>query len=157
MQPIKIYNNFIPFKGFVAMLTIFILWIRKEYKGNERVLNDGTFNHEAIHMYQQLELALVGAVLGVILSLIFTWWWILLVIAVPLGIYIICWIIEIILPPYKYAYKNICFETEAQYNEWNLDYLKTRKWFAEFKYISNKKYPPLTSSERKTLWNVAQK
>lgn len=40
-----IYNSVIPFKGFIAMMTIFILWIRKEYKGS-RQLGYEFFNHE---------------------------------------------------------------------------------------------------------------
>lgn len=49
--------------------------------------------------------------------------------------------VEIIRPPYNYAYKDICFEKEAKQNQMNLDYLVTRKSFSCFgkKYWTNKK------------------
>ena len=40
-----IYNSVIPFRGFIAMMTVFILWIRKEYKGSKQLGYD-FFNHE---------------------------------------------------------------------------------------------------------------
>lgn len=32
-----IYNNILPFRGFIAMLTIFTLWVRMNYKGDKRL------------------------------------------------------------------------------------------------------------------------
>lgn len=40
-----IYNNIIPFKGFVAMNICGLLFARNEYKP----LSDTTINHESIH------------------------------------------------------------------------------------------------------------
>lgn len=40
LLPLVIYNPLIPVKGFLAMVTIFILWIRSEYKGDTRRLNE---------------------------------------------------------------------------------------------------------------------
>lgn len=136
------------------MLTIFILWIRKEY---ENKIDEYVLNHEAIHMYQQIEIMIPSIVIGLFLCLfnILNWWWMLLFTILPLIIYIICWIIELILPPYNSAYKNICFESEAIYNEYNLYYLNnTRKLFGYnwVKYISNKKYPYLTNKQREQLY-----
>lgn len=143
--PIVIYNKFIPFDGFLAMVTLFILWIRREHKGDTRRLNERFFRHETIHVYQQTEIWITSIIIAVLSCLIFnlSLWWILATPLLPLLIYVICWIIEIILPPYNMAYKNICFETEARYNENNPEYLNTRKLFQFkfLKYISNKKYP----------------
>lgn len=145
LLPLVIYNPLIPVKGFLAMVTIFILWIRSEHKGDTRRLNERFFRHETIHVYQQTEIWITSIIIAVLSCLIFnlSLWWILATPLLPLLIYVICWIIEIILPPYNMAYKNICFETEARYNENNPEYLNTRKLFQFkfLKYISNKKYP----------------
>lgn len=145
MKPIKIVNGIIPFKGYMAMMTLFILWIRKEYANK---IDEYVLNHENIHMYQQLEILVVCLVPSIILYIlnITSWWWILLSIFSPLIIYVLCWIIEILLPPYNSAYKNICFESEAIYNERDLDYLTNKRKLFDFswvKYISNKKHTPV--------------
>lgn len=71
------------------------------------------------------------------------WWWLLWVVSYY-AVYVACWLIEILLPPYNMAYKNICFETECQYTQDDPDYSRHfwNHWFGWFKYISNKKYPP---------------
>lgn len=71
-------------------------------------------NHERIHLRQQLEMLWV---------FFFVWY--------PIE-FLIRWI------QYKNpskAYFNISFEREAYANEWNLDYLKTRKFYAFFQYL----------------------
>lgn len=149
-----IYNNIIPFRGFVAMLTIFILWIRKEYKGDKR-LNAQFINHEKIHSYQQIETWVTSIVITFLVCLLteLSFWWMLVTPAIPLLIYVLCWIAEIALPPYDSAYRNICFESEAINNEANPGYLKSRRLFTFkfLKYISNKKYPYIPHSERGKL------
>ena len=104
-----IYNNIIPFRGFVAMLTIFILWVRKEYKGDYRL--DAQFlNHEKIHSYQQIEIWVTSIVVTFLACLLteLSFWWMLATPALPLLIYVVCWFVEIALPPYDSAYRNIC-------------------------------------------------
>lgn len=146
-----IYNRFFPVAGYMAMLTLFILWVRNEYKGDKR-LDAQAINHERIHSYQQIE---IWGCAVIILSLLCTFtslslWWLLSTPAIPLGIYVMCWLIEIALPPYNQAYRNICFESEAIYNEADMDYLKKRGLFTFrfLKYISNKKYPYLSRVKR---------
>lgn len=98
-----IYNNIIPFDGYLAINLFGILFVRSEYKGQ---LSERVVNHESIHTAQMKEL-----------------WYI------PFYIwYVIEWFILL----FKYgdnAYRNIRFEKEAFENEKNLDYLKTRKKF----------------------------
>lgn len=146
-----IYNNFIPVSGYMAMLTLFILWIRKEYKGDKR-LDAQFFNHEKIHSYRQIEIWGIAIVIMVLFCAFtpFSWWWMLTTPVIPLAIYVICWLIEIALPPYDQAYRNICFESEAIYNEADPDYLKRRGLFTFrfLKYVSNKKYPYVPHSDR---------
>ena len=60
--PLVIYNSIIPFKGFMAMMTIFILWIRKEFR-NHPALDDSFYRHETIHAYQQTEIWLTSIIL----------------------------------------------------------------------------------------------
>lgn len=47
-----IYNNFIPFKGFLAINLFGILFVR----GTDRDINDVVLNHERIHTAQMKEL-----------------------------------------------------------------------------------------------------
>lgn len=153
-----IYNKTIPFgkvsySSYMGMTTFNLLWVK--YNGKKPKLSDNFIRHEEIHKWQQIIL-FITALIIMLLIIIFmgiSWWWMLATPIIPFIIYVLCWIIEILLPPYDQAYKNICFESEAQYNECNPNYLKNRKIFAEFKYISNRKYPYLTANQRKALWN----
>lgn len=71
-------------------------------------------NHEKIHWVQQLEMLIIP----------FYLW------------YIIEWLIKIIF--FKDAYRNISFEREAYNNEYNFNYLKTRKHYSWIKYVFHK-------------------
>lgn len=107
-----VYNNIIPFKGFIAVNIFGILFVRKEYRDT---LSKQTLNHEAIHTEQIKEL------LGV-----FFYIW-----------YIVEWFIKL----FKYgkkSYKNISFEREAYSNENNLKYLSKRKRFRWLYYLTHK-------------------
>ena len=100
-----IYNNIIPFKGFLAINLFGILFVRKD---SNHILSNFDINHEAIHTAQMKEL----------LYIFFYIW------------YVIEWLILLI----KYkdqmkAYRNIRFEKEAYDNEKDLSYLYHRKKF----------------------------
>ncbi|MGB5943714.1 MAG: hypothetical protein WBG71_12600 [Leeuwenhoekiella sp.] len=71
-------------------------------------------NHERIHLRQQLELGILPFYL-----------WYLLEYAIRLIQY----------QNFHLAYRNICFEREAYKNDRHLEYLKTRKTWAFFKYL----------------------
>lgn len=125
-------------KNWFAAFTVYcFIFVRNDVKVTPLLLN-----HERIHTRQQIEVfalaVLVMFPLCVFVGL--SWWWLLATPAAFFVLYFICWLIEILLPPYDRAYSNICFETEAYYNENNPDYLQTRKPFAFLLYISNKKY-----------------
>ena len=147
----KVYNSIIPVKGFISMVILFFIFIRKEYKGTTRV-SKYLINHERIHCIQQIEIWVTSIAVALLFCLLtdLSYWWMLATPVIPLLIYWICWMVEIALPPYNMAYKNICFETEAVYNEHDLEYIKRRKLFQFrfLKYISNKKYPALTEYEK---------
>lgn len=106
-----IYNNLIPFKGFIAINLFGILFARNEYRNK---ISDRTINHESIHTAQIKEM-----------GYIFFYIW-----------YVVEWLIRLFIN--SDAYKNISFEREAYINDDNLDYLKTRKRFSWLKYIKQK-------------------
>lgn len=70
----------------------------------DKPFNEVDLNHEYIHSAQQLELALIGFYF----------------------IYFVEWVAK--------GYRYVSFEREAYGNETNLDYLKTRKHYAWWKY-----------------------
>lgn len=135
----KVYCKFLPFKGYLCMTLLWWLIIRTEYKDK---ITSTVERHESIHSYQQVVLFLFSLIVSIILSLTthYSWWCLLLTPIIPLIAYVISWIIEIILPPYNRAYKDICFEGEARALESNEDYKKKLFPFSFLKYIPNKKY-----------------
>ncbi len=110
-----IYNNLIPFKGFIAINLFGIIFVRNEYKNyinydNKYDNRNYIINHESIHTKQIKEL-----------GYIFFYIW-----------YFIEWILRL---PFGNAYCNISFEREAYANEKNGRYLQTRKHYSFLKYI----------------------
>lgn len=127
-----IYNNIIPFDGFIAINLFGILFARKQYKP----LSKNTLLHESIHTLQIKET-----------GYIFFYIW-----------YLIEWIIRLIyyfieaiynldeiasfseiwhhLKNYlSKAYYNISFEKEAYINQYDDNYIKKRKYLMWLKYI----------------------
>lgn len=103
-----IYNNIIPFKGFVAMNLFGVLFARKKYKP----LSPITINHEAIHSKQIIELGFIGFYI----------------------LYILEYIMRIIQHGNLHVgYRDISFEREAYAHEKDLDYLNTRKHYSQWR------------------------
>lgn len=101
-----IRNKYIPFRRFNAINILGVLFARPEAEFDERLIN-----HERIHTRQMVEMLVVG----------FYLW------------YVIEWLIRLTMK--GNAYRNISFEREAYGNEGNLNYLKTRKFFAWTRYL----------------------
>ena len=97
-----IYNNIIPFKGFLAINLFGVLFVRGTY----RDLSATVLNHEKIHTAQMKEL-----------------WYIPFYV-----IYLLEWVVRLFMP--GNAYRNISFEREAYDNEGNMSYLASRKRYA---------------------------
>lgn len=100
-----LYNNIIPLKGFQALNLFGVILARNQ-------LSKTTINHEAIHTAQMKELLYIP--------------------------FYIIYGIEYIINLIKYkdghkAYKNISFEREAYGNERNLEYLKGRRVFNQWR------------------------
>ena len=136
---IKVYCKFLPLKGYLCMTILWWLIIRTEYKDR---ITKTVERHETVHSYQQVVLFLFSLIISIVLSLTtnYSWWCLLLTPIIPLIAYVISWIIEIILPPYNRAYKDICFEGEARSLESDKDFRKKLFPFSFLKYIPNKKY-----------------
>lgn len=135
----KVYCKFLPFKGYLCMTLLWWLVIRTEYKDK---ITPTVERHESCHSYQQVVLFISSLIVSIILSLTtnYSWWCLLLTPIIPLIAYVISWIVEIILPPYNRAYKDICFEGEARSLESDKDFRKKLFPFSFLKYIPNKKY-----------------
>ena len=103
-----IYNNIIPFPNYQCMNLFGILFARKNAK-----IDDATLNHESIHTAQMKELLYVPFYL----------------------LYGAEWLVKFIKNGFKghTAYRNLSFEKEAYNNEHDLNYLKTRQHYAEWK------------------------
>ena len=96
-----IYNNIIPFKGFLAINLFGVLFVR----GTDKDINERVLNHEMIHTAQMKEL-----------------WYIPFYI-----LYFLEWLYR--LTQQGNAYRNISFERVAYEYEMNLDYIANRrKW-----------------------------
>lgn len=106
-----IYNNVIPFKGFVAINLFGVLFVRREYRGR---VTARTLNHEAIHSAQMRELFYVG---------FYVW-------------YLVEWIVRLF--GRGNAYRNVSFEREAYGNERDHEYLNKRKGYAFLGYYRKK-------------------
>lgn len=110
-----IYNDFIPFKGYYAIMLFGILFVRSEYKNTS--IKDYQLNHENIHLQQMKDFWIFGYLLFYLL-------------------YFIEWLLKIPFYFFGYSsYRSISFEQEAFKNQWDLDYLHNRKRFVWIKYI----------------------
>lgn len=108
-----------------------VLFVRKYAR-----LSEVTINHEAIHTAQQYEIMTISALVTLVLSNIYaSWWYLLIVVVMPIAIYLLSCLIELVLPPYSSAYKDSPFEREAYENQDNPKYLATRPLFAWAKHI----------------------
>ena len=126
MKELKLkYSKIIPFPGFYACTIFDCVFRNPKYKN--RPLSKITYNHESIHLQQQLDF--VGGVeqLYVLGGIVFYIW------------YFIEWLIKLIISGFTFgkvkAYKSISFEQCAYHNDQNLGYLTYRKRFHWLKYV----------------------
>ena len=110
-----IYNKILPIKGFYAITICKWIFAREEYKP----LSDVTINHECLHMAEQDDFYI-----PLIKYIIFYLW------------YLLEWILKLPFELFGYdAYQSVSFEQEAYNNQYDFEYLKTRKRFAWLKNI----------------------
>lgn len=130
-----IKNKYIPFGKFDAMNILGFLFVKEDTK-----LDDELINHEAIHAVQQYEILALSALVALVASNLYaSWWYLLIVVVMPITIYLLAWFIEAILPPYDSAYKDSPFEREAYLNQHDAMYLAKRPIGATLKYVLKKR------------------
>lgn len=119
-----VYNRLIPFKGFYAITVLWYIFVRKEYESKDgSTMYKRMVRHESIHEAQILDFTpscfnyYVRMILG----------------ALPFYLtYFFEWLVR--LPINKAdAYRNISFEKEAYDNQYDAEYLPTRKRFAQWR------------------------
>lgn len=112
-----IFNKILPFKGFMAITILNMIFVRDKYKGEEsKSYFKKMLKHESIHFEQEKEL-------GFIFFYIF---------------YIIEWIFKCLLYVFDariMPYRSVSFEQEAFNNEGKFSYLSNRKRYSWIKYI----------------------
>lgn len=137
-----IKNNFIPFKGYLAITIFPFVFVRNDSKYKfDKVAS----NHEHIHYIQQIEFLVACAVIMAVVIPVtnISWWWMF----VCPGVYFLWYGLEyciryVAYPSQREAYRNISFEQEAYMNEEDMHYLENRRMFAWVKYIGRKTYEP---------------
>ena len=128
MKTRLVFNDIIPFKGFLSMCLWPFIFVRNSAASR---YNTVVNNHEHIHAEQQKEMLAVGLVLAAILSLLGCGWWSLLALPLFFWWYGIEWLFLLVMygDGHK-AYRSILVEREAYDHEKDLDYLAHRKRFA---------------------------
>jgi hypothetical protein len=129
-----IRNKYLPLGDFKVMNILGFLFVREEVEVSPTILR-----HEAIHTRQQYEIIVASAILFLWVVNTYSWLcYLLIIFAMPMVLYVLAWLIELVRPPYSSAYKDIPFEREAYANQHYPNYLDSRPWFAWVRYIRKK-------------------
>lgn len=132
MKTKVIFNDTIPFKGFIAMCLWPFIFVRNNAASHYNTVAN---NHEHIHAEQQKEMLLVGIVLAAI-GYVFVGLWALFFVPLFFWWYGIEYLYRLCqYRDTKKAYRNISTEREAYANEKDLTYLTNRRRFAWTKYL----------------------
>ena len=119
------YSKIIPFPGFYACTIFNCIFRHPKYRN--RKLSKTTYNHEMIHVEQQLDFVGGNEKLYILGGIVFYM------------AYFIEWLIKLIISGFTLgkvkAYRSISFEQEAYQNEKDLKYRDGRKRFCWLKYI----------------------
>jgi hypothetical protein len=126
-----IRNKYLPLGDFKVMNILGFLFVREEVEVSPTILR-----HEAIHTRQQYEIIIASAILFLWVVNTYSWLcYLLIIFAMPMVLYVLAWLIELVRPPYSSAYKDIPFEREAYANQHYPNYLDSRPWFAWVRYV----------------------
>lgn len=131
---IVIKNKFIPFTGYETINLFGILFTRGDIDYIE-------YNHEEIHTVQLFECMLLSAIIILLLSMIFKFSLLWVLLSIPM--YYIQYCLEYVCIRLFHkkqgdAYHDVSFEEEAYNNQYNLNYIKCRIPFSWIKYIKLK-------------------
>lgn len=126
---IKIKPKFIPWPWLCKLLNVGGITILWWVFCASPAISDRFRRHETIHVWQQTALFVLGLVACALASLVLglfgaiTPWWVwTLPLTIPLLIYVLAWLVEVLLPPYNRAYYDSPFEREAFQNQEDPDY-----------------------------------
>jgi hypothetical protein len=99
-------------------------------------MSERTRRHEMIHVHQWVEVT-CACLLVVLFTGFFTgaWWTAMLAPVVFYVLYIVNWLVMLVVPGVRNAYRAICFEREAYARELDKCYLDDRPLFGWVKYI----------------------
>ena len=127
---IKVYNDIIPFDGFLAMTLYPWIFINNDEKDK---FDKTAERHENTHGLQQVETTLLGDLVAFILFLVGCGWYSLIAVGLFFEIYLLEYLIKFLLT--SNAYRSISFEQEAYDHEDEVYYNEVRKHFAWIRYI----------------------
>lgn len=113
--------------GFLCASFFQCIWVAKD-KYERLVKNHKTMMHEWTHLKQELDMMVLYAALITILAAtgVCSWWWMCGIVFSYLVQYGISWFLQVLLPPYDKAYKDIPMEKEARYSSAHPDYIYSR-------------------------------
>ena len=119
------YSKWLPLWNYYAITIFNNLYRREKYK--DKPISEVIYNHESIHLQQELDFVFGCEKLYILGGCIFY------------ILYFIEWLIKAIISLFTgfkiKAYYSISFEQEAYKNQKDLNYLKTRKRFSWIKNI----------------------
>ena len=147
-----IYNKILPFGGFGLINFLGLVFTKVK---PERITL-ATKRHEHIHTEQQREILIIAALASLLLCNIYaSWWYLLGCVLLPFALYALFFLLALILPPYHNAtfrwnkgltfrnnckafaefcgqlwmdaYRDNCFEREANAHKQNANYSFERK------------------------------
>ena len=128
----KVYNIFIPAKGFRCLTVWPFIFVRLEEKRNYGERDE---IHESIHGKQQKEMLMCGAIIGIVMALHGLGWWSLAALPLFFWWYVAEWLVRLAVCRNAFkAYKAISFECEAFEHQDDPAYLDTRMPFAWLDY-----------------------
>lgn len=110
-----IYNNIIPFKGYIAINLFGFIFVRSSYKKYE-----GTHKYQSLINHERIHTAQMKETLFILFYIIYGLEYLIK----------LCYYFD-----FHKTYKNVSFEREAFSNQTNLDYLQVRKFFRWCTYI----------------------
>lgn len=132
MKMKKVYNKYIPVKGFTALTVWPFIFVR-----NGKTLTNRGERHETTHALQQLEMTIVGVMIAIAMWFFGCGWYSLIPIGLFIELYSLEWFVKIPFCGFsrKKAYLSICFEQEAYEHQDEVYYNEVRKDFAWLKYV----------------------